>query len=127
LRDPDTMVRLRVALALAAARDRESVPALIDLLADLPPNRGAEAEDVLRTLAGEASPDASPGKSEASRRAARDAWAAWWKKNGDKVDLAQLAAGPRQLGYTLVVEFDITPAKRLSGRVVAYDREGKAR
>src|SRR6266540_3616034 len=36
LADPDLAVRLRVAVALACAADRQAVPVLIDLLADLP-------------------------------------------------------------------------------------------
>jgi HEAT repeat protein len=132
LRDPEAAVRLRVALALAGARDKEAVPALIDLLAELPARQGEEAEDVLRALAGEQAPDAALGESEISRRAARDAWAAWWKKNADKVDLAKLAEAPRERGYTLVVMLDqpAKPAKAAAaraGRVVEYDREGKVR
>jgi len=129
LKDPDAVVRLRVALALVGVRDKEAVPTLIDLLADLPPNQGAEAEDVLRALAGEAAPETSLGQSETSRRAAREAWTAWWKKNEAKVDLTKLAQGPRDLGYTLVVQLDVAAgvAARGTGRVVEYGRDGKVR
>ncbi len=127
LRDPDAVVRLRVALALIDARDKEAVPTLIDLLAELPAGQGSEAEDVLRTLAGDAAPDLSVGNSESSRRAAREAWSAWWKQAGDKLDLAKLAEQPRERGYTLVVALGLGPAKRAAGRVAEYDREGKLR
>src|SRR5262249_27168702 len=102
LKDPEAAVRLRVAVALVYAHDKEAVPELIELLADLPQEQGAEAEDVLRDIAGEAAPKEAVGESEASRRAARDAWSAWWKNNGDKVDLTKLLDGPRYLGYTLI-------------------------
>ena len=67
LKDPDAVVRLRVALALVAVRDKEAVPTLVDLLADLPPNQGAEAEEVLRILAGDAAPEATLGPSETAQ------------------------------------------------------------
>ncbi len=129
LKDPDAVVRLRVALALAAVRDKEAVPTLVDLLADLPPNQGAEAEEVLRILAGDAAPEVTLGPSETARKAAREAWAAWWKKNADKVDLAKLADGPREFGYTLVVQINLPAAGagRLSGRVAEFGRDGKVR
>jgi HEAT repeat protein len=126
LRDTDAGVRLRVALALVVARDKDAVPVLIDLLADLPRDRGSEAEEVLLALAGEAAPDAVLRESEASRRAARDAWAAWWKKNADKADLAKLVETPRELGYTLILHLDAPNGGRPS-RVVEYDRDGKVR
>src|SRR5262249_15068471 len=44
----------------------------------------------------------------------------------DKVDLAKLAEGPRELGYTLVVQMDL-PAKGRAGRVIEYGRDGKVR
>jgi hypothetical protein len=126
LRDPEAAVRLRVALALAAARDKDAVPVLIALLVELPARQGEEAEEVLLALAGEQAPEAPLGASETSRRAARDAWAAWWKKNADKVDLAKLAEAPRERGYTLVVMMDL-PLRGRTGRVVEYGRDGKVR
>src|SRR5439155_1536407 len=105
------------------------------LLAYLPNADGATAaEEVRNALAAVAvrdgkadpAPDAALGESETSRRAARDAWAAWWKKNADKVDLAKLADVPRERGFTLVVQMDL-PAKGKGGRVVEYDRDGKVR
>jgi outer membrane protein assembly factor BamB len=121
LHDRESSVRLRVALALAHAREKEAVPALIELLGDLPPSQAYEAEDVLRALAGEAAPDATPGKSQEERTKCRDAWAAWWKKNGDKVDLAKLAEGV-SLGRTLIVDRGLTPP---GGRVLEVGRDGK--
>jgi HEAT repeat protein len=126
LRDSEAAVRLRVALALAEARDKEAVPVLIDLLAELPARQAFEAEDVLHALAGDAAPDAGLGESETARRAARDAWAAWWAKNADKVDLAKLAEMPRERGCTLVVLANTT-AKSKTGSVVEYGRDNKVR
>src|SRR5262249_7179786 len=61
---------------------------------------------LLYRLAGDKPPAATPGTDEAGRRKFRDAWAAWWKENGDKVDLAKLDAEPAALGYTMMILLD---------------------
>jgi hypothetical protein len=115
LADRDPEVRLRLALALVAvARDREGVPALIELLADLPQSQGWKAEEVLCRLAGDDAPKAPLGSDDAARRACRDAWKAWWGQAGPAVDLARLDQAPRLLGFTLLVEMD---ARGVGGRV----------
>jgi hypothetical protein len=126
LKDGETEVRLRVAVALALAREKEAVPTLIDLLADLPPEKGYDAEDLLRALAGDASPEVTLGKGADERKKARDAWAEWWKKNGDKADMAKLAEGGGA-SRTLVVMRDAAPGKTLEGHVAEFGRDGKAR
>jgi HEAT repeat protein len=126
LKDAEASVRLKVAVALALARDKEAVPVLIELLADLRPDEGYEVEDILRTLAGDAAPDVVLGKEAAERKKARDAWAAWWKKDGDKADLAKLADGVGA-GRTLILVRDTTGAKVTQGRVVEVGRDGKVR
>jgi hypothetical protein len=126
LKDAEASVRLKVAVALAVARDKEAVPVLIELLADVPPEQGYDAEDVLRTLAGDSGPDVDLGKDAAERKKARDAWAAWWKKSGDKADLAKLADGVGS-GRTLLIVRDSTAAKSIQGRVVEVGRDGKVR
>jgi HEAT repeat protein len=122
LHDPDDAVRFRVALALGAGGDRDAVPALIDQLADLPTELAWQAEDALRRLAGEKSPDVPLGEGDEPRRKCRDAWAAWWKASGAGVDLAALASGGG-LGFTLLVEVDDNG----TGRVRELTRDGKAR
>jgi hypothetical protein len=124
LRDRDATVRLRVAVALALAREKEAVPALIDLLADLPERRAIEAEDLLFAVAGDGAPNVSVGKADAERKKCRDAWAAWWRKNADNVDLAKLADGT-ELGLTLLVQRDTK--KPTEGRVMEVGRDGGVR
>jgi hypothetical protein len=126
LKDSESSVRLRVAVALALAREKEAVPALIDLLADLKPGEAYEAEDLLLTLAGDDAPTVPLGKGADERKKAREAWAAWWKKAGDKADLAKLADGAGA-GRILVVSLDAAPAKALEGRVQEFGRDGKVR
>lgn len=107
LQDPEPFVRLRVALALVHAREPEAVAVLIDVLPQLPITQAWQAEDVLYRLGeGKNPPTVSLGGDEAARKKCRDAWKAWWDKEGKGIDLAKLAETPRLLGYTLVVLLD---------------------
>jgi HEAT repeat protein len=125
LKDPDLTVRMRVGLALAGAQDKEAIPTLIALLADLPSEQASQVEDFLVFLAGEHAPPLSLGSDDASRTKVREAWTAWWRDRGPALDLSRLAAAQRQMGYTLVVD-QYDPA-RLGGRVFELDAAGKQR
>jgi HEAT repeat protein len=125
LKDQDQNVRLRVALALTSTQDKESIPPLIAMITELPPTQAGQAEYQLRLLAGEGAPEASAGDDAASRKKTRDAWEAWWKKNGDKLQLAKLDSRQQLLGYTIVV--DMYDNTKRGGRVVELDRHGKVR
>jgi len=46
------------------------------------------------------------GNSDEARTKCAAAWRAWWKRHGDKADLARLEETPRMLGRTLVVLLD---------------------
>jgi hypothetical protein len=120
LQDPDPTVRLPVALALVAAKEREAVPVLIALLGQLPREQSWRSEEMLLELAGDTAPSAPLGTDEASREKCRQAWAAWWTAHADKVDLAKLGQAPKLLGYTLVVLLD-------AGRVMELDKNDKPR
>jgi HEAT repeat protein len=78
LHDPQPLVRLRLALALAELKEAEAVGVLIALLTDLPASETGLAEDYLLTLAGEQAPRVALGKDDASRKKCREAWTAWW-------------------------------------------------
>jgi HEAT repeat protein len=125
LQDKDPSVRLRTALALAGAREREAVPVLIALLAELPEPEAVEAEDYLRQLAGDHAPDVTLGSADASRRKCRDAWAAWWRDQGSKAELPGLEGGGLLHGYTTIVE--MWSPNGNGGRVYEVDRAGKVR
>jgi HEAT repeat protein/outer membrane protein assembly factor BamB len=125
LKDADLTVRLRAGLTLAGSGDREAVPVLIALLGDLPQDQGTQIEDYLRQAAGEQAPTVVLGAEAAERQKCRDAWAAWWREKGEKVELPRLDAAPRALGYTIIVDqFD---QGRRSGRVWEVDLAGKTR
>jgi HEAT repeat protein len=125
LKDPDAEVRLRASLALAGAREKEAVPVLIALLAELPGPGAEQAEDYLRQLADDRAPDATLGPDDAARRKCRDAWAAWWRDHGARAELPRLDAATRLRGYTLIVEM-YNPTRR-NGRVFEVDKAGKVR
>jgi hypothetical protein len=120
LKDSDSQVRLRAALALAAARERDALPVLIDLLAQLPQTGAWQAEDLLLRLAGEQAPLIDLGHDDAAHRQCREAWLVWWREHGAQADLTRLDATSRPFGYTLLVLLD-------EGKVLELDHEDKPR
>jgi hypothetical protein len=120
LRDPDPGVRLRIGLALAASKDKQSVPVLIELLGELPQEQVWPVETLLHRLAGDRAPALSPGSDPASIRKYRDAWAAWWRDNEAAIEMPAHQDNRHLLGYTLIVIADY-------GQVVELDRDGKVR
>ncbi len=125
LADTDSEVRLRAGLGLAALKEKEAMPVLVALLADLPIDLAYEVEDYLMRVAGDKAPSAPLANDVAARAKTRDAWAAWWKANAETTDLARIDSGDRMLGFQLVVEaYDNV---RRSGRVLEVDRAGKTR
>jgi hypothetical protein len=122
LQDPDSEVRLLTAMALARAKERDAIPVLIQLLADLSPEQAWRAEDILCRLADEDGPAVPLGTDPAGRLKCRDAWANWWANHQAAVDLDRLdPAG--ELGYTLLTQLD----PRGIGRVLEIAADGKPR
>src|SRR5262249_37636812 len=121
LSDPVPLVRFHTAEGLLLAREREAVPVLIALLDDAPPALLWRLDDLLRRLPGEQAPTVAHGDAGSpQRKECREAWEAWWKKHGDRVDLAKLHDVQPQLGLTLIIEYS-------TNRVWECDRDGKAR
>lgn len=105
LKDVEPRVRFRVALGRVAAKQRDGVPALIDLLTVERQQLCWQAEEVLFRLAGEKGPAGALSLASAEDRAkTRTAWADWWRDQGASVDLG-LVEG-RQLGLTLGIEYN---------------------
>jgi hypothetical protein len=126
LKGPEPAVRLKVAVALAGAGDADAVPTLISLVAELPAEQSAQAEDYLSQLAGEAGPEGLP-ENEEDRKGRSAAWSAWWQAHRGKVALAdpileRFAASLRASlrGHTLLVQPQ-------ANAVTELGRDGKPR
>jgi hypothetical protein len=120
LQDPEASVRSRISRELASAGDRQAVPVLIDLLAELPAEQAEQAQEELYLLAGSKAPQIPQGQDAMAKQTCRDAWRLWWRDHGEHVEMAVLKDRERQLGYTLLVLLH-------DSRVVEWDREGKPR
>jgi hypothetical protein len=126
LKDADVQVRRRAALGLLAAKDREAVPVLIALLTELPQKQTWRIEEALYDMAGDKAPSVTATNDAEGRKKYRDAWAAWWKDNGAKIDVAKMGAPKQYLGYTLISHTDLTKGAR-NGKVLEIDATGKVR
>jgi hypothetical protein len=121
LKDPNPMVRWRVASALVLAKEREAVPVLIDSIVDVGQGPAWQVQDMLCRLAeGNNPPAVSLGGDETGRKKCRDIWTNWWNKHGKKVDLAVLSQTPPLLGYTTIVLLD-------QNRVIEVDANNNIR
>jgi hypothetical protein len=119
LADADLSVRTRAAMALAP-RDAAAIPVLIDLIAILTEEPAGQVHDFLSVLAGENAP-MPPENTPDARKKASAVWAAWWKTNAAKADLAKLARPQHQvLGFTVVCEHN-------TGTIVELGRDHKPR
>ena len=124
LNDSDSGVRRRVALALAEVRDKSGVPTLIELLQKGRADDAAAAEDALYAMAGEKAPATPTEDTDTVRQTYFKAWADWWTKEGEKLDLKKVdLAGQRD--YTLVIALDNRGAN--NGYVEETDAAGKQR
>ena len=118
LKDAETSVRLPVGLALAHAKDKNAVPVLINLLAEMPSTQTWPVEDLLYRLAEDKAPKETPSNDEAGKKKYRDAWLAWWKDHGEKMDLAKLSTVPPMRGTNMIVLLD-------QGRILELDKSEK--
>jgi hypothetical protein len=106
LKDPEVSVRFRVCMAMVSSQDKEIVPALVDLLGDLPPEQAWRAEEALFLLAGDKGPKVRLGTDATSRKACRDAWAKWYADNEKTIDMTKLASGSLFRNYTMIAQFN---------------------
>ncbi len=107
LQDSDPRVRLRVALALTALREKDAVPVLIRLLDELPLEESGMVMSLLDHLAGDTMPPVMPGADQLSRQNYRKAWEKWWEAHQAKIEPARLEQASRTLGFTMVVLLDL--------------------
>lgn len=125
LMDKDAEIRLKTALALARAGERDVMPTLIQVVSESAPENGWQGDDFLSKLAGAKKPDVVLSKEAEGQKKYREAWSAWWKENGDKVVLLERGGLTRSLGYTLIVEQ--YNQQNGQGRVLEMDAAGKVR
>lgn len=105
LADEVGTVRYRTAQALLAAQDRRAIPAYLALLNTAPAGIVYRIEETLFNLAGANGPQVSVGTATTEERAkASTAWAAWWKANESKVDLARANQPSEFVGLNVVPE-----------------------
>src|SRR5206468_3794744 len=120
LSDNSPRVRFRAVQGLLAAKEKAAVGPLIDLIADGPDADMGEVEELLTRLAGDATPDTATGDDADGRKKRRDAWAKWWKDNGDKLDLAKALEAEPFLNLTVIPEMH-------ANRVWECGKDGKER
>ncbi len=105
LRDAKPIVQLRAAQGLLASGDSSGLPALVGLLAEAPREIAWQAEELLRYVAGEDSPQEviGQGKVEARRRC-QAAWQRWLGEKGRTVKMEAVQRSGRCPGLVLTFE-----------------------
>jgi len=117
-------VRHRVAKAvLEGSRDKEPVPTLIKLLESDSAEDAAEAEELLKTIAGDKSPAPPEDDSPQARKKYRQEWEAWWKGAAAKFDMKAVDFEGVGRAYTLVGLYVYT--NKVSGKLLEMDKDGK--
>jgi hypothetical protein len=126
LTDADTRVRFQAAMPLVRSGDKTALAPLLAVLQDGPEHLAYQVEGLLFQIGGENSPkDAALGTTADERRKCRAAWAAWWKANEARVNLAKIDLKATLLGYNVVCECGA--GKHTSGYVWEFGRDGKMR
>lgn len=105
LADTNARVRFEAAAGLARFGNKKAVGVLLALLNDGPFTLACQSEYLLRLLAEGHSPDESLDRDEAAvRNQCRGAWEAWWKKEGQHINLARLKREEPSHGLMLLCE-----------------------
>lgn len=123
LKDADPLVRLRAALAFFEHKDKDSLPAMIGVLGELPVERLWAVEDILNLVAGDKAPNVALGSDAAAHQKSREAWQTWWKTEGNALDLAKLDLGQRLKGLTLITTY----GPGINGQVFEVGADGATR
>jgi len=128
LADKDSTVRFYAAQYLLHHGDRDSVPALIGIVADAPPGViWQQAEEALYALAGDLAPSVEiKSGSVADRKAAAEHWSAWWAAKGGQVLFGRTDDYPTDVA-AVTETGDLNQGGEESGRVYEWRPEGKPR
>ncbi|VTS04544.1 NHL repeat-containing protein [Tuwongella immobilis] len=128
--DSDTEIRFHVLVHLVRQGQRERIPALLQLFEQGSESIAYQVEDLLCQLIGdEMPPVVLNGVDANNRRRARQMWEAWWKRDGEKIDLVKrLESGASLKNLTLVLEVDRNGGNISgSGRVFEVDSNKQMR
>jgi HEAT repeat protein len=126
LEDKEPLVRLRAAQGALAMLDKAAMPVLIALLESPEVEIAWQAEELLHWAAGEEAPETFVGSgSPNDSKVCREAWEAWLRGKGTKVDLAAAAAA-RRPGLMLLSVLDVNVKSEL-GRVYLCGCDGQPR
>jgi hypothetical protein len=122
LTDSHPRVRLEAAHALLLAREKEAMPALIELLRCDAADIGYRADWLLHLAAGPKAPQGSAGDgSPATRRQWHDAWVSWWKARGDSFEVPRIDEEEPKVGFVMVAVDSGAP------QIWEYGRDRKER
>jgi len=122
LKAKEPEVRLQAAAGLLRDGDKEAVEVVLQLLNGTPMSIAVQAEEWLCRVAGAQSPGVSLGVDEKARQACQEAWTAWWKANGDKLDWKKVQFDQTYLGLTLIGQSQM---KNGGGQVSEHSKDGK--
>jgi len=127
LKDSEPTVRLRAGLALVSRKEKEALPALVELLNHLPPDQMWPVEEILIRLAGDKTPPVSLGTAADSRQACHAAWSKWLSDH-PTLTLAKLDEIPPMLGRTVIVQQKVrvlVGGGRVTGEVIELGKDNK--
>ena len=131
LEHPHKTVKFRTAMGLLAAKNKQSIPTLIDLLEEMPKEKIWEIEATLRRLAGDAAPDLYVSDYDPKKQtAAIAAWKTWWTKHKGNININDAIRDDRYLGLFTICEYDSANNRfgnRAGGRIWECGRDGKVR
>lgn len=124
LNDSNSVVRMRAAQGMIAARNKVALGVLPNLLTSVPDVYLPNVEDALAKLANDKSPtDSVLADSRESRLKAAKAWTTWINANQAKIDLANLGNRESYLGLVTVCEYD-SRIGNIQGQVWEGPRSG---
>jgi hypothetical protein len=122
LKDKEAVVRFKVAMAMASAREGEGVPVLTALIGEGPTEFATQAEEYLTRVAGTSAPKGLP-EGEEGRKKRSAAWAKWWDDNKTRVALIDRNAPTEREPYrnlTMLIHSNMQ-------KIMEVDRSGKMR
>jgi hypothetical protein len=126
LRDSDPYVRLRTAQGFLAAKRKEAIPILINLIDESSLGIAWQAEELLHYAAGKESPEDVIGTGSAEMRTkCRKSWEEWWSKNETTIDL-ELPPKTYKCPFLVLIAGALSDAK-VKSSLWLTGRDGKVR